>query len=153
MLWSMKMHDLPAARMPPTKCSSFSVSLSEAHRWLVEDDDVCLEMKRPDDRETLTFPARQAGYGRVGGQCRRREAHRFAHQPRRDLAHLAHLEEAETPADRSTHEDVPPQGQLLGQGAFLVHGFDAQGSGALDVEVVNGLAIEEHLRRPDRGHR
>ena len=96
----MKIADLPAARMPSHEVEQLLGLLErQAHRRLVEDDDVGLEVERAHDRQALPLATRQPGDARVRRQDRRREAHRLAHQLRRDPAHLADLEEAEAAGD------------------------------------------------------
>ncbi len=71
MLWSMKMADLPAARMPSHEVQELLGLLQrEPHRRLVEDDDVGLEVERPDDREALALAARQPGHRACPGSAR-----------------------------------------------------------------------------------
>ena len=54
----MKMHDLPAVADPVDEVQELLGLLErEAHRRLVEDDDVGLEMKRPHDRQALALAA------------------------------------------------------------------------------------------------
>ena len=85
MLWSMKIADLPAALDAVDEVEQLLGLLErQAHRRLVEDDDVGLEVERPDDGQALALAAGQAGDVRVRRQRRRREAHRLAHQLVRD---------------------------------------------------------------------
>ncbi len=73
MLWSMKMADLPGRADPLHEVQQLLGLLErEPHRRLVEDDDVSLEVERPDDREALALAARQPGDVGVRGQRRRR---------------------------------------------------------------------------------
>ena len=107
----------------------------EAHGRLVEDDDLRLEQERPHDGQALALAARQSGDRGIGGEHRGREAHRVLHQLLGDASHLAHLEQAESPRECPTHEDVAPQRQLLREGTLLEHGLDAELAGALDREA------------------
>ena len=81
MLWSMKIADLPAARIPSTKSQQLVGLLErQAHRRLVEDDDVGLEVQRPDDGQALALAAGEARDRRVGREHGGGEAHRLAHE-------------------------------------------------------------------------
>src|ERR1035437_6774266 len=95
----------------------------QAHCRLVENDDVGLEMERPDDRQALALAAGQALYHSVRGQDGGPEAHRLAHELGRHAAHIADLEKTKRTADRTAHEDVAPERELVGKSAFLVDGL------------------------------
>ena len=69
MLWSMKMADLPALADAVHEVEQLLGLLErEAHRRLVEDDDVGLEVQRADDRQALALAAGQADHRGVGRQ-------------------------------------------------------------------------------------
>ena len=146
MLWSMKIADLPAFLMLRTKSSVFlRLGERKAHRRLVEDHQLGLEIERAGDRDALLLAARHRRHDVVGMHRGRGEAHVLAHQPRRFRAHALDVEQAPAGVRLAAHEHVAPDRLLLAQRPFLVDRLDAEAARARHRPIVDALAVEIDL--------
>ena len=123
----MKTAALPARLMPPTNSISLRVSCKrQAHRRLVKDDQVGLEIERADNGDALLFAAGKILNHGIGRDRAGREAHRLDHEAVGFGAHFLDIEKAKAIGDFAPHEDIAPERVLIGKGAFLIDGFDAE---------------------------
>src|ERR1043165_8562654 len=98
----------------------------EGRRWLVEDDEIGLEVHGAGDGDSLALAAGQIVDGRVRRDPLAAKTDGVTQQLVGDRLLLLDVDEAEATDDLAAHEQVAPQRLLFTERLCLVHGLDAQ---------------------------
>src|SRR5579863_2093025 len=144
MLWSMKIADLPAFLMLPTKSSVLRVSVRE--RPMVGSSRMTSSASKWSARVIATpcFSPPDIVVTTLSGCTAAGEAHVLAHQARAFRAHAVHVEQAPAIAQFAAHEHVAPDRLFLAERALLIDGLDAEPARPRDRPVLDALAMEEY---------
>src|SRR4030095_15552894 len=87
---------------------------------LIEDDQVCVVVHCPTDRDALPLAAGEVGTGRVDGDAEPAKANDFLQNLIRDLLFALNVDEAKEVGNLPASEKIPPERLFLGDRLVLV---------------------------------